>query len=262
MNLLLRPRNSQITASQTIARNISGGMTDRSRPIAARQPAEDQQHLTPARFAASFNSAWQTLWYIAAAVLGDRSGADDVLQEAAMVALGKLSQFDANSNFLAWMGKIVRFIALNHARRRSKAAAAIVDPHALDAVHATHARPSTPSLDGRGELFAGQDDFDDHILAALQTLDETARACLLLRTLMDMPYRDISLALDIAEGTAMSHVHRARTALREKLAHRLDRDPAARSNSSAPVSTRPISSSSHHFPTSPSQTESPTHGLD
>ena len=49
-------------------------------------------------------------------------------------------------------------------------------------------------------------------------MEETARACLLLRTLQDMPYREIALALDIAEGTAMSHVHRARMAMRERLA--------------------------------------------
>jgi RNA polymerase sigma-70 factor (ECF subfamily) len=152
-------------------------------------------------------------------VLGERAGADDVLQESAMIALGKLAQFDPDTNFTAWMGRIVRFVALNHARRRIKTTASSVDPHAMDiTTQGAHgAAANGPILNGRGELFAGQETFDDRVLAALRGLEETPRACLLLRTILEMPYREISLALDIAEGTAMSHVHRARASLRERL---------------------------------------------
>jgi RNA polymerase sigma-70 factor (ECF subfamily) len=117
------------------------------------------------------------------------------------------------------MGKIVRFVALNHARRKNRAGTASVDPSSLDVVVNRPSLPQSTLVNGRGELFSGArgESFDDRLLSALDSLDETARACLLLRTLMDMPYRDISLALDIAEGTAMSHVHRARAALRERL---------------------------------------------
>ena len=76
-------------------------------------------------------------------------------------------------------------------------------------------RTGVISSDGR--LLVDQGAFDDGVLRALSSLDETARACLLLRTLLDLPYRDISLALGIPEGTAMSHVHRARGILRRKL---------------------------------------------
>ena len=179
--------------------------------------ALEREHLTPAAFAARYQGAWPTLWAIAVAVLGDRAGADDVLQEAAVIALEKLEQFDAHSNFSAWMGRIVRFVALNHGRRRSNAVAAHQDPAALDRTAARMPHVNSGPLNHRGELSADQEDFDDRVIAALNMLDETARACLLLRTLMNMPYREISLVLDIAEGTAMSHVHRARTALRERL---------------------------------------------
>ena len=76
--------------------------------------------------------------------------------------------------------------------------------------------PGVP-LSGTGELGDARECFDDRVLAGLNTLEETARACLLLRTLLDMPYREISLALDIPQGTAMSHVYRARRQLRERL---------------------------------------------
>jgi DNA-directed RNA polymerase specialized sigma24 family protein len=41
---------------------------------------------------------------------------------------------------------------------------------------------------------------------------------LLLRTIEQMEYSEISKVLQIPEGTAMSHVHRARQHLRERLA--------------------------------------------
>ena len=72
-------------------------------------------------------------------------------------------------------------------------------------------------VSSRGMVVPGQESFDDDVLKALDALEETARACLLLRTVMDMPYKEVSLALDIPEGTAMSHVHRARKTMRDRL---------------------------------------------
>ena len=182
-----------------------------------RADALEQERLTPTAFATRYQSAWPTLWAIAVAVLGDRTGADDVLQEAAVIALEKLDQFDPQTNFPAWMGRIVRFVALNHGRRRSNMPAAHLDPVTLDRSASSKREAAGAPLNNRGQIPPDQEDFDDRLMSALNMLDETARACLLRRTLMNMPYREISIALDIAEGTAMSHVHRARTALRQRL---------------------------------------------
>ncbi len=137
-----------------------------------------------------------------------------------MIALGKLEQFDPQSNFLAWMARIVRFVALNHGRRRAASSSA-VDPQALDATPDSHASSShhlrMHTLNGYGQLIDDQTSFDDRVLAALTGLDANARACLLLRVVLDMPYREIARTLDMAEGTAMSHVHRARLSLRDTL---------------------------------------------
>ncbi len=57
------------------------------------------------------------LWYVAAAIVGDRARAEDVLQEAAMIALGKLDTFEAGTSVQAWLAQIVRYVALNHRRR-------------------------------------------------------------------------------------------------------------------------------------------------
>ena len=211
------------------AGDMSGQMVDGA-GRSDRADALEQERLTPAAFATRYQGAWPTLWAIAVAVLGDRTGADDVLQEAAVIALEKLEQFDPQTNFSAWMGRIVRFVALNHGRRRSNMPAAHLDPVSLDRSATSKRDISASPLNSRGQIPADQDDFDDRLMAALNMLDETARACLLLRTLMNMPYREISIVLDIAEGTAMSHVHRARTSLRERLSksdhHSLEVQPS------------------------------------
>src|SRR4051794_25476272 len=64
------------SAMQPAICNICIGMTDRSSNRATHHNGPEAEHLTAAGFAVSFDGAWQTLWYIAAAVLGDRSGAD------------------------------------------------------------------------------------------------------------------------------------------------------------------------------------------
>ena len=138
-----------------------------------------------------------------------------------MIAMGKLVQFDADTGFTAWMGRIVRFSALNIARHRARRRTVPLDAAALgEAVADKPALPSSP-LTGRGELAYDQASFDDSVLAALGSLEETARTCLLLRVVAELPYREIARVLDIPEGTAMSHVHRARRDLSERLAEQV-----------------------------------------
>jgi RNA polymerase sigma-70 factor (ECF subfamily) len=43
------------------------------------------------------------------------------------------------------------------------------------------------------------------------------RACLLLRIVHQQRYREISEMMELPEGTVMSHVHRAKNALRRRL---------------------------------------------
>jgi RNA polymerase sigma-70 factor (ECF subfamily) len=173
--------------------------------------------LSPDDFAERFKGCSRQLWCIAAAVVGDAHQAEDVLQEAALVALDKLDEFDPATAFMAWMGRIVRYVALNHARRRARRRAVALAPEAPGAPVIRGGNGAAP-VDGRGEILPDQRSFDDRLLGALRGLDQTARACLLLRVVVDLSYREISLALGIRPGTAMSHVCRARQALQDRLA--------------------------------------------
>ncbi|MFQ5492056.1 MAG: RNA polymerase sigma factor [Phycisphaerae bacterium] len=174
-----------------------------------------------AEFSAQFDACYRSFWLVAAGVVNNAALADDVVQEAAIIALNKLGEFEPGSNFRAWMGQIVRFVALNHLRKQRQRQAASLDPAILE-VAVPHSPSSEPTpelhLSGRGQLPEGQHHFDDRVVHALGSLSEVARACLLLRTVEGLSYVEVASLLDIPEGTAMSHVHRARRQMRERLA--------------------------------------------
>jgi RNA polymerase sigma-70 factor (ECF subfamily) len=172
--------------------------------------------LTPDEFAKRYEEARRTLWFIAAAILGDRSMAHDIVQEAAAIAMGKLNEFDSSTNFTAWMGQIVRFVALNEARGRQRRKTTVTSPDIL-ASGAVVGNPHPSSSMAHESGQSSTENFDEHVTAGLMSLDETARTCLLLRVVHGMAYSEISKALSIPEGTAMSHVHRSRLALRDRL---------------------------------------------
>jgi len=175
--------------------------------------------LTPDRFAALYREHHRTLWYIAASVHGDRTHAHDVVQEAAMIAMSKLADFDPATSFTAWMGQIVRFVALNEGRKlqRTRARGSGGNP----ANDESHYEPIPFTLNASSlhpSLVPSLADFDQSVASAIAMLDEKARACLLLRTVQGLSYAAISTTLAMPEGTVMSHVHRAKAQLREQLA--------------------------------------------
>ena len=167
---------------------------------------------------AHFRSSFRVLWLIAAGIVGDASLAEDVVQEAALVALNKLDQYRPGSNFAAWAGQIVRNVAFNRARserrRRSTAfSATMLSEHHDTAEQAGRREASSAGRIGNLE----ENEFHRQLIRALSDVQEIPRACLLLRTIEGLPYTEISRLLEIPEGTAMSHVHRTRQALRQQL---------------------------------------------
>jgi RNA polymerase sigma-70 factor, ECF subfamily len=183
----------------------------------------------PLDFAAQFKASFRTLWLVAVGITGDRGGAEDVVQEAALLALGKLDKFEPGTNFRAWMAQMVRYVALNHARKRQKHRASALGPELEEtgSLSASHNPESALRLGRHGELPADQAFFDDNLTRALNSVSDVARACLLLRTIEQMEYSEISKVLQIPEGTAMSHVHRARQHLRERLADKYPNLPSS-----------------------------------
>lgn len=142
-----------------------------------------------------------------------------------MIGLAKIDSFRTDTSFIAWMAQIVRFVALNHRRKGQRARTSNMDHLDLDARPAPSHTPAA-GVTYRGDVNPAHEAFDDAMLQALESLEPTARECLLLRVVMDLPYKDVARIVGVPEGTAMSHVHRSRHALRTRLRN-LTGDPKA-----------------------------------
>jgi len=176
----------------------------------------------PHGFAARYSAAYSRLAVVAAGVAGDPSVAEDIVQDAAIIAFQKAGEFRPGSNFTAWLVEIVRRCALNHRRKTKGRRTYAADPLVLARLddRRTHSGSgaelqaiATPN----GQLMPDQSAFDDQLVQALNELSEDARCCLLLRTVEKLSYAEISAMMEIPEGTAMSHVHRSRAMMRRRL---------------------------------------------
>lgn len=156
----------------------------------------DLPPLDRASFERELRAAYPTLEVVAASLVG-RSDAQDVVQEATIIAMRKLSDYSPGSNFRAWMSAIVRGTASNHRRserrrrERTKRAAHTVG---READTTESARVS-----------------DEQLHTTLDQLTEDQRCCLLLRIVLEHSYQEIGTILGIPHATARSHVFRART---------------------------------------------------
>ena len=74
-----------------------------------------------------------------------------------------------------------------------------------------HVRPCNPAQT------AAQDEDTARLRQALHELPDDMREILLLRDYHDLSYAEIAGVLNIAAGTAMSRLHRARSALRQRM---------------------------------------------
>lgn len=180
-------------------------------------------------FAALFRKAYSRLWLIASGIVNDQAFADDIVQEAALIALKKWRSFSPGTNFTAWMTAIVRNCAINYVRKRKNRRTTAADPFVLE--------KDCPSPEDKGHSLSGswdidsslanrldfyQSDFDDLVFRSLNDLSYTARCCLLLRVVHHLSYSEISELLEIPTGTAMSHVHRSKLALGNSLRQNSD----------------------------------------
>ena len=140
------------------------------------------------------------------------------MQDAAITGLRRLGDFEKGTNFVGWISQIVRFTALNHLKVKKRRRIVAMDVHqGVEASETDADRTGENAVTMRGELLPQQEEFDDAVAKAIQNLEPERRSCFLLRVVHNLDYKEISEMLEIPTGTAMSHVHRAKSTLRNAL---------------------------------------------
>jgi len=142
-------------------------------------------------------------------LLGNYDEALEIAQEVFLSAFKSIHQFRGEANFSTWLYRI----GLNHASTRRKS------------LHSSQQR--YVPLDGTEVIADGALDpvknvehkeIQQRVQQALNSLDPEDTRIILLRDLQDVPYEDVAEILDIPVGTVKSRLHRARQALKIKLA--------------------------------------------
>lgn len=131
----------------------------------------------------------------ARALVGDRDGADDLVQDTLERAVRKFHLWRPG-DLRAWLFSIMHNVFINQLKARKITSDVEVDD--------TFAAP-VPTVTGMDVL---------DLQRALLTLAPEQREVVLLIALEDMSYSDVSLALGIPMGTVMSRLSRGRERLR------------------------------------------------
>ncbi len=148
----------------------------------------------------------------------DANEAEDLVQDALLKGFRFFDRFEQESNFKAWIFKILMntFVNLYRQKRRR---GPTVDADMAAEVEAEE-RPGAeveeiPSFAGREEAILEL--VDERIKQAVLDLPEHLRLVFSLSAVEDLKYREIADVLDVPVGTVMSRLFRARAMLKERL---------------------------------------------
>ncbi len=149
------------------------------------------------------------VYNIALRITGDADAASDCAQEAFIRAYRALHQYDPGQPFGPWLFRITTNASLNQVQRW----------HAHQTVVDLVPDVREPAETGPEQTVMRREEMGE-VLAALAELPANYRAALTLRHLQQLSYREVADSLGIPLGTVKTHLHRARAALRVKLAER------------------------------------------
>ena len=125
--------------------------------------------------------------------------ADDCFQEACIAALRAYPELDGDANLRGWLLKIAQRKAIDSHRAAAR--------RALPAAELPEvAVPAPEPVDGEPRLWA-----------QVRALPEKQRNAVFLRSVADLSYAEVGLALDCSQDAARRSVHEGLKRLREEL---------------------------------------------
>jgi len=149
------------------------------------------------------------VYNIALRITNDTDAAADCAQEAFIRAYRALHQYDPNLPFGPWIYRIATNTSLNHVQRW----------HAHETPVEEFPESAEPDAAGPESAALRREELDE-VLAAMADLPAHYRAALALRHMQQLSYQEVADSLGIPLGTVKTHLHRARAALKARLAKR------------------------------------------
>jgi RNA polymerase sigma-70 factor (ECF subfamily) len=143
------------------------------------------------------------LFRTALRLIGNRSEAEDLVQEAYLQAWKSFHRFEPGTNCRAWLYKILFHVIQHHRRKWYNRSARETD----ESLETLAYEPSVP-----------QDLSDEDVLAAFDKIPRHYREVVLLADVHEFSYKEVAETLAMPVGTVMSRLSRGRKLLRQELA--------------------------------------------
>jgi RNA polymerase sigma-70 factor (ECF subfamily) len=144
------------------------------------------------------------LYRTAAAMLRNRTEAEDAVQETLLQAWKSFDRFAPGTNCRAWLFRILLHV-ISHQRRKWYSRFISAEREQFEQTMVS----SAPVC---------EDLTDDDVLAAFRRMPERYAEVVLLADVQEFSYKEVQLALEIPIGTVMSRLSRGRQFLRGELA--------------------------------------------
>jgi RNA polymerase sigma-70 factor (ECF subfamily) len=148
----------------------------------------------------------------------NRADAEDLVQEAALLACRGFKTFEPGSNFRAWFFRILTNCFYSKYRKRKRQGTEIelddtpeLYMYCQTAALGWHAKTEDPA----GLLMSKM--ATDHVEAAIAALPDEYRVVATLYFMQDMSYQEIAEVVGVPVGTIRSRLHRGRRLLQKAL---------------------------------------------
>ena len=152
----------------------------------------------------------RALYRTARSIVKDDAEAEDVLQEAYLLAFRAMADFRGEASMSTWLTRIVINEAIGRTRRRS---AEIIPLDVEDTMDERQERPEQALLRSEARRL---------IERKIDGLPDSFRTVFVLRALEEMTVEETAACLAIPEATVRTRYFRARGLLREALSRELD----------------------------------------
>ncbi|RTL36644.1 MAG: sigma-70 family RNA polymerase sigma factor [Candidatus Melainabacteria bacterium] len=156
----------------------------------------------------------QDIYRLALWRLANRQDAEDVVQDTYLRAFRSFHTFQTGTNTKAWLTRICLNVINDTLKKRIRQPDTVTLESENDELESLQSQ--SQSLQDPAVQLASNE-FDPHLLRALQKLPESLLYPLLLREIEELSYEEIAAVLSIPTGTVMSRLFRARRIVRERL---------------------------------------------
>lgn len=166
-----------------------------------------------------FDKEKDFLWAQAMGLTRKSEDAEDLYQETMLKAFKGFGGFQPNTNFRAWVGKIMLNTHINNYNRKRNNQAVICDFSSGDCDHTVYHSPDGGNVsesDSPEKVFFSQH-IDGELMQTLYSLPDTYKTPFALYHVEGYSYEEISQALDVPLGTVKSRIFRARRMMQEAI---------------------------------------------